>query len=137
MTAGKTIALTLQTFVGKVIPLLFNKLSRFVITFLLRSKWLLISWLQPPSAVILVLKKIKSVTGSSVSPSICHEVMGPDAPIFMSTNIAQGFPFLHILAKNLLSFDYSYSDRREVVSPCGYLLIFWGAEQLVCRILVP
>ena len=118
-------------------PLLLYILSRLVITFLPRSKSLSISWLQSLSAVILLPRKIKSVTISIVSPSICHEVMGPDAPIFMPTNIAQGFPFLHILAKNLLSFDYSYSDRREVVSPCGYLLIFGGAEQLVCRILVP
>ena len=76
MTIGKTIALTRQTFVGKVMSLLFNMLSRLVITFLPRSKRLFISWLQTPSAVILEPQKIKSVT---VSPSICHEVMGPDA----------------------------------------------------------
>ena len=74
MTTGKTIALTRQTFVGKVMSLLFNTLSRFVIVFLPRSKYLLISWLQSPSAVILEPKKIKSVTVSVVSPSICHEV---------------------------------------------------------------
>ena len=79
MTTGKTIALTRQTFVGKVISLLLNMLSRLVITYLLRSKRLLISWLQSPSAVILEPKKIKSDTVSTVSPSICHEVMGPDA----------------------------------------------------------
>ena len=67
------------TFVGKVMSLLFNMLSRLVIAFLLRSNCLLISWLQPPSAVILESKKIKSLTVSIVSPSICHEVMGPDA----------------------------------------------------------
>ena len=78
MITGKTIALTRQTFVGKVIPLLFNMLSRMVTAFLPRSKHLLISWLQSPSAVILEPKKIKSVTVSIVSPSICHEVMGPD-----------------------------------------------------------
>ena len=82
-TAGKTIALTRQTFVGKVMSLLFNMLSRFVIAFLPRSKHLLISWLQSPSAVILEPKKIKSVTVFIVSPSICHEVMGPDAMIFL------------------------------------------------------
>ena len=77
---GKTIALTIWIFVGKVMSLLFNKQSRFVITFLPKSKHLLISWLQLPSAVILEpLPKIKSVTISTVSPSICHEVMGPDA----------------------------------------------------------
>ena len=80
MTTGKTIALTRWTFVGKVMSLLLNMLSRLVITFLPRSKRLLISWLQSPSAVILEPKKIKSDT---VSPSICHEVMGPDAMIFV------------------------------------------------------
>ena len=78
MTTGKTIALTRRTSVGKVMSLLLNMLSRLVITFLLRSKRLLISWLQSPSAVILEPKKIKSVTVSIVSPSICHEVTGPD-----------------------------------------------------------
>ena len=77
MTTGKTIALTRWTFVGKVMSLLFNMLSRLVITFLPRSKHLLISWLQPPSAVILEPKKIKSATVSIVSPSVCHGVMGP------------------------------------------------------------
>ena len=76
MTTGKTIALTTQTFVGKVMSLLFNMLFRFVIAFLPRSKCLLISWLQSTSAVILEPKKIKSVTVSIFSPSICHEVMG-------------------------------------------------------------
>ena len=79
MTTGKTIALTRQTFVGKVMSLLFIMLSRLVITFLPRSKRLLISWLQSPSAVILEPPKIKSDTVSTVSPSISHEVMGPDA----------------------------------------------------------
>ena len=80
----KTIALTRQTFVGKIMSLLFNMLSRLVITFLPRSKRLLILWLQSPSAVIFQLKKKKnSVTVSIVFPSICHEVMGPDAIIFV------------------------------------------------------
>ena len=79
MTTGKTIALTRQTFVGKVMFLLLNRLSRLVITFLPRSKRLLISWLQSPSAMILEPQKIKSDTVSTVSPSISHEVMGPDA----------------------------------------------------------
>ena len=83
MTSGKTIALTRWTFVGKVMSLLFNLLSRLVITFLPRSKHLLISWLQSPSAVSLEPKKIKSATVYTVSPSICHEVMGPDAMIFV------------------------------------------------------
>ena len=77
----KTIALTIQTFVGKVISLLFNMLSRLVIAFLPRSKWLLILWLQLPSAVILEPKKMKSVTVSIASPSINHEVMGPDVMV--------------------------------------------------------
>ena len=81
MTTGKTIALTRRTFVDKVMSLLFNMLSRLVITFLTRSKPLLISWLQSPSVVMLEPKKIKSDTVSTVSPSICHEVMGPDAKI--------------------------------------------------------
>ena len=83
MTTGKTIALTRQTFVNKVMSLLFNMLSRLVITFLPRSKRLLISWLQSPSAVILKPKNIKSVTVCIVSTSICQEVMGPDAMIFV------------------------------------------------------
>ena len=83
MTTGKTIALTRWTFVSKVMSLLFNMLSRLVITFLPRSKCLLISWLQLPSAVILESKNIKSVMVSIVSPSICHEVMGPDAMILV------------------------------------------------------
>src|SRR5574340_1500836 len=83
MTTGKTIALTRWTFVGKVMSLLLNLLSRLVITFLPRSKCLLISWLQSPFAVILEPRKIKSDTVSTVSPSISHEMMGPDAMIFV------------------------------------------------------
>ena len=83
MTTGKTITLTSRTFVGKVMSLLFNMLSRLVITFLPRSKCLLISWLQSPSAVILEPQKIKSDTISTVCPSISHEVMGPDAMILV------------------------------------------------------
>ena len=83
MTSGKTIALTRWTFVGKVITLLFTMLSRLVITFLPRSKHLLISWLQSPSAVILEPPKIKSATVFTVSPSVYHEVMGPDSTIFV------------------------------------------------------
>ena len=78
MTNGKTIALTIWTFVGKVMSLLFNMLSRFVIAFLPRSNHFLISWLQSPSAMILESEKIKSVTASTLPPSICHEVMRHD-----------------------------------------------------------
>ena len=81
--AGKTIALTRQTFVGTVMSLLLNMLSRLVITFLPRSKHLLILWLHSTSAVILEPKKITSASISIVSPSICHEVMGPDAMILV------------------------------------------------------
>ena len=83
MTTGKTIALTRETFVGKVMSLLLNTLSRLVTTFLPRSKCLLISWLKSPSAVILEPIKIKSDTVSTVSPSVSYEVMGPDAMIFV------------------------------------------------------
>jgi len=83
MTTGKTIALTRLTFVGKVISLLFNMLFRLVITFLPRSKRLLISWLQSQSAVIVESRKIQSVTLSTISPSICHEVMGQDTMILV------------------------------------------------------
>ena len=83
MTTGKTIALTRWTFVGRVMCLLFNMLSRLFIAFLPRKKHLLISWLQSPSAMILEPKKIKSVTVSIVSPSICHEVMRLDAMILV------------------------------------------------------
>ena len=82
-TTGKNIVLTRWTFVGKVMSLPFNMLSRLVITFLPKSKRLLISWLHIPSAVILEPKKINAVTVSTISPSICHKVMGPDAMIFV------------------------------------------------------
>ena len=84
MTTGKTIALTIGTFVGKVMSLLFNMLSKSVLAVLPRSKHLLISWLQLPLQVILEPKKIKSVTVSVVFPSICHEVIGLDAMILVS-----------------------------------------------------
>ena len=95
MTTGKTIALTRQTLVGKAMSLLFHMLYSLVIAFPPRSKRLLISWLQSPSAVILEPKKIKSVTVSTVSPSICHEVMGPDAMIcFLNVVLSQLFTLL-------------------------------------------
>ena len=83
MATGKTIALTIWTFDGKMMSLLFNMVSRFVVVFLPRSKSLLISWLQSPSAVILEPSKIKSVTPSPFLPSVCHEVMGLDAMILV------------------------------------------------------
>ena len=91
MTTGKIIALTRQRFVGKVMSLILNMLSRLVITFLPRSKRLLISWLQSLSVVILEPRKIKSDTVSTVSPSICHELMGPDAMILVFWLLSQLF----------------------------------------------
>ena len=112
MTTGKSIALTRWTFVGKVVSLLFNMLSRLVITFLPRNKRLLISWLQSPSTVILEPKKMKSVTVSIVSPSICHEVMGPDVMIlvFWMLNFKPAF--------SLSSFHFI---TRLFSSPCFLL----------------
>ena len=131
MTIGKTIALSRWTFVGKVMSLpsrLFNMLSRLVITFLPKSKCLFISWLQSPSAVILEppSKKINSATVSTVSPSICHEIMGPDAMIFVfwmlifkSTYSLSSFTFI----KRLFS-SSSFSAIRVVSSAYLRLLIF-------------
>ena len=109
MTTGKTIALTKQIFVGKVMSLLFNMLSRLVITFLLRSKHLLISWLHSPFAVISEPPKIKSLTVSTVSPSIYCEVMGPDAMIlvfwmlsFEPTFSLSSFTFINRLFSSVL-----------------------------------
>ena len=93
MTTGKTIDLTRWIFVAKVISLLFNMLSRLVRVFLPRSKHLLISWLQSPSAVILEPKKIKPLTVSIVYPSICHGLMGPDAMILVFFNVSYLFAF--------------------------------------------
>ena len=128
MTTGKTLALTRQKFVGKVMSLLFNMLSRLVITFLLRSKRLLISWLQSPSTVILKPRKIKSDTVSTVSPSICHEVMGSDAMIFIfwmlsfkTTLSLSSFTFIKRL------FSSSLSAIRVVSSAYWRLLIFFLA----------
>ena len=126
MTTGKTIALTRWTFVGKVMSLLFHMLSRLVITFLPRSKHLLISWLQSPSAVIWDPPKIKSATVSTVSSSIYHEVMGPDAMIlvfwmlsFKPTFSLSFFSFI----KRLLS-SSSLSTIRVMSSAYLRLLIF-------------
>ena len=106
MTTGKTIALTRRTFVGKVMSLLFNMLSRLVKTFLPRSKRLLISWQQSPSAVIWEPKKIKSDTVSTVSPSIYHEVMGPDAMILVFLNQVTLHTFKKLLWVLFLIMDF-------------------------------
>ena len=99
MITGKTIALTRRAFVDKVMSLLFNMLSRLIITLLPRSKHLLISWLQSPSSVILEPKKIKSLTVSTVSPSICHEVMGSDAMILHDLTSHKGWKLNHTQTK--------------------------------------
>ena len=129
MTTGKTIALTIRTFVSKVISPIFNMLSRFVTTFHPKSEHLLISWLQSPSAVILKPKKIKSVIVSIVSLYICHEVMGPDAMIFIFWMFSfkpafslSSFTFI----KRLFS-SSSLSAIRVASSACMRLLIFLPA----------
>ena len=129
MPTGKTIALTRRTFAGKVISLLLNILCTLVITFLPRSKRLLISWLQSPSAVTLEPQKIKPDTVSTVFPSICHEVMGPDARIlvywmlsFKPTFSLYSFTFI----RRLFSFS-SLSAIRVVSSAYLRLLIFLPA----------
>ena len=129
MTTGKPAAFTGQIFVGKVTSLLFNMLSRSAITFLPRSKCLLISWLQSSSAMILEPRKIKSATVSTVSPSICHEVMGPDAMIlvywilsFKPTFSLSTFTFI----KRLFN-SSSLSAIRVVSSAYLRLLIFLPA----------
>ena len=129
MTARKTIALTRWTFVGKVISLLFNMLSRLVIAFLPRSKHLLISWLQSPSAVVLEPKKIKSVTVSTVSPSICHEVMGPDAMIF-------GFCYnLHKSGNEYVKAVYCHTAYLTYMQSTSWETLDWKKHKLESRLL--
>ena len=133
MTTGKTIALTRRTFVGKVMSLLFNMLSRLVITFLPRSKCLLISWLQSPSAVVLEpphpRRKKKSVIVSIVSPSICHEVMGPDAMmlVFWMLSFKQTFSLYSFTFLKRLFSSSSLSAISVVSSSYLRLLIFLPA----------
>ena len=129
MTTGKTIALTRRTFVGKVMSLVFNRLSRLVITFLPRSKHLLISWLKSQSAVILESRKIKSATVSTVSPSTYHEGMGPDAMIlvfwmlsFKPTFSLSSFTFIKRL------FNFSSLSAIKVVSS-AYLRFWYFSQQ--------
>ena len=114
MTTGKTIALTRWTFVGKVLSLLFNVLPRLFITFFLRSKSLLISWLQSPSAVILEPQKIKLATVSTVSPSICHEVMGPDAIIFVFWMLSLK-PSFSVSSKSPLNLKSKVTSLQKVI----------------------
>ena len=137
MTTGKTIALTRRTFVGKVMPLVLNMLSRLVITFLPRSKRLLISWWQSPSAVILEPPKVKSVTVSTVSPSTYHEVMGADAMIlvfwmlsFKPTYSLSSFTFIKRLFSSLLS-------AIRVVSSANLRLLIFLQAILIPPVLHP
>ena len=119
MTTGKTIALTRWTFVGKVMSLLFNMLSSLVIAFLLRSKCLLISWLQSPSAVISEPPKIKSATVSTVSPCICHEVMGPDVSLLNNVVLVSAVQQrgsakrIHAPPLFVISFPFRSPERTE------------------------
>ena len=131
MTTEKTIALNRWTFVGKVTSLLFNMLSWFVITFLPRNKCLLISTLQSPSAVVLEPKKIKSVTVSIVSPSICHEMIGPDAMIlvFWMLSFKPAFSLSSFTFIKRLFSSFSLSAIRVVSS--AYLRLVWGMWVLV------
>ena len=129
LTTGKTIALTIRNFVGKVISLLFNTLSRFVIVFLPRSKSLLISWLQSSSIVILEPEIIKSVTATTFYPFICHAVMGPDAMIlvYLILSFKPAFsPSSFTLSKRLFS-SSSLSAIRMVSSAYLRLLVFFLA----------
>ena len=143
MTTGKTISLTRWTFVGKVMSLLFNMMSKFVISFLPKSKHLFISWLQSPSAVILEPEEIKSVTVSIVSPSVCHEVVGLNAMIvvfwmlsFKPAFSLSSFTFIkRLLSSSLLSalewchlhfLDYWYFSQQSwfqlVIHPAKHLV---------------
>ena len=129
MITGKTIALTRWTFIDKVTSLLFNMLSRFVITFLSRSKRLLISWLQSPSSVILEPRKIKSTNVSTLSPSICHEVMGLDAMmlVFWMLSVKPTFSLYSFTFIKRLFSSSSLSAIRVVSSAYLRLLIFLPA----------
>ena len=115
MTIGKTVALTIWTFAGIVISLLFSTLSRLDIAFLLRSKHLLISWLQSPSAVILEPKKIKSVTTSTFSPYICHEVMGSDAMMLVFCMLSFKPALLFHFHQEALWFLFAFCHKIGVI----------------------
>ena len=114
MTTGKTIALIRWTFVGKVLSLLFNMLSRMVITFLPRSKHLLISWLPSPAAVILEPPKIKSATVSTVYPSICHDVMGPDAMVLVFWMLSFK-PTFSLSSFTFIKFLFTFCHKGDVI----------------------
>ena len=133
MTTGKTIALTRQTFVDKVMSLLFNMLSRLVRTFLPRSKRLLISWLQSPSVVILEPPKVKSDTASIVSPSISHEVMGKDAMILVFWILAcfklKSNPFKRFALKQFFSWESNFNSKK--ISTIESFSKLWPSSPLI------
>ena len=131
MTTGKTIALTRWTFVGEVMSLLFNMQSRFVIAFLPRSKHLLISWLQSPSAVVLEPPKIKSLIVSIVSSPVCHEMMGPDDMIFIFWMLSYKPAFSLSSFKRF--FSSSLLSAVRVVASAYLLLIFLPAILIQAR----
>ena len=133
MTTGKTIPLIIQTYVGKVMSLLFNMLSRFVMAFLPRSKSLLIPWLQLPSAVILESKKIKSVTVSIFSSSVCHEVMGPDAMIlvFRMLSFKPAFPLSSFTLIKKFFRSSLLSATRVVSSAYAKLLYIESSSHII------
>ena len=126
VTTGKTIVLTIRTLVGKVMSLIFNRLSRFVIAFPPRYSHLLILWLQSPASVILEPKKRKFVTASTFSPSICHEVMEPDVMIlaFLIFSFKPAFSLSSFTLIKRLFCSFSLSDIRVVSSAYLRLLIF-------------
>ena len=130
MTSGKTIALTIRTFVSKIMSLLFNMLCRFVIAFLPRSQCVLISWLQSPSTVILEPKKIKSATVFIVSPSICHEVMRLDAMIFVFWMLSFKPAFNSPLSPSLRA---SLVPLHFLPLQCYHLHI-WGCWYFSCNL---
>ena len=138
MTTGKTIALTRWTFVDKVRSLVFNMLSRLAITFLPRSKRLLISWLQSPSAVILEPGKIKSATVSTVSLSICHEVMGPDAMILVFWMLSLK-PNFYLSSFNFIKrlFSSSSLSAIRVMSSAYVRLLYFSRQSWFQLVLAP
>ena len=129
MTTGKAIALTIRIFFGKVMSLHFNMLSRFVLAFLLRSKYLLIPWLQSPSTVILEPKKIKSVTASTFSPSSCHDMMEPNTMIFVfwMLSFKPTFSLSSFTLIKMLFSSSSLSAVRVILAVYLRLLIFLPA----------
>ena len=127
VTTGKTIALTIQPFVGRVMSLLFNTLSRFVIAFLTKSSHLLVSWLQSRSAVILEPKQRKPVTASSISPSICHEADG-DCSHEMKRRLLLGRKVMTNLDSTFKSRDITLPTKVRLVKAMVFPVVMYGCE---------